>query len=288
MQDAHGVVSGTSGGGGGFVSGRRLPAPHFAKNQYIGRGYRIHASPGHALSEAVGVLHNETANIATGLLAGGVGVWVALSAWRASGAVSDTHASLLYAIAGLLMFNSACVTAYHGLCSVPHLYHAVSALDLAGVSLLALAIAAGSALPGMRASATALAPWLGESADPVAWLTVTYTVTIALVSVAMRVSLRRESPRALLVLNSTPYWLLIPDWVLARWPAWSAAAMPGILVVGVVLFATKVPERFFPGRFDFWGHSHMLWHTAYAISCAIFSADALAAALAAGPTAPMV
>jgi adiponectin receptor len=33
-----------------------------------------------------------------------------------------------------------------------------------------------------------------------------------------------------------------------------------VMVVGVVVFVARVPERWSPGRFDIWGHSHQLFH----------------------------
>src|SRR5262249_25547542 len=33
------------------------------------------------------------------------------------------------------------------------------------------------------------------------------------------------------------------------------------LVVGVTLFVGRLPERFWPGAFDIWGHSHQLFHS---------------------------
>eukprot|EP00300_Choanocystis_sp_HF-7_P003743 c12859_g1_i2.p1 GENE.c12859_g1_i2~~c12859_g1_i2.p1 ORF type:complete len:233 (+),score=32.64 c12859_g1_i2:383-1081(+) len=35
-----------------------------------------------------------------------------------------------------------------------------------------------------------------------------------------------------------------------------------IFVGGAVLYASCVPERFFPGKFDILGHSHQIWHIA--------------------------
>ncbi len=31
-------------------------------------------------------------------------------------------------------------------------------------------------------------------------------------------------------------------------------------VVGVVFYVTHIPERWWPGRFDFGVHSHVIWH----------------------------
>ncbi|KAJ5110238.1 hemolysin-III related protein [Penicillium argentinense] len=33
-----------------------------------------------------------------------------------------------------------------------------------------------------------------------------------------------------------------------------------LLLVGCFVFRTRIPESFFPGQFDIWGHSHTLWH----------------------------
>jgi Predicted membrane protein, hemolysin III homolog len=31
-------------------------------------------------------------------------------------------------------------------------------------------------------------------------------------------------------------------------------------IVGVGVYIARVPERFYPGTFDFCGHSHNIWH----------------------------
>ncbi|XP_035677962.1 uncharacterized protein LOC118416809 isoform X4 [Branchiostoma floridae] len=33
-----------------------------------------------------------------------------------------------------------------------------------------------------------------------------------------------------------------------------------LYIVGAVMYATRVPERFFPGKFDLWFHSHQIFH----------------------------
>lgn len=40
---------------------------------------------------------------------------------------------------------------------------------------------------------------------------------------------------------------------------WYLAEM-AVMVVGVGIFVARVPERWRPGRFDVWGHSHQLFH----------------------------
>ena len=33
-----------------------------------------------------------------------------------------------------------------------------------------------------------------------------------------------------------------------------------LYIGGAVVYALRVPERFFPGKFDIWGHSHQIFH----------------------------
>ncbi|KAF3153747.1 hypothetical protein TWF751_004087 [Orbilia oligospora] len=48
------------------------------------------------------------------------------------------------------------------------------------------------------------------------------------------------------------------------------------LLVGVSLFVGRMPERFWPGNFDVWGHSHQLFHT-FAVAGTGFHVAALVA-----------
>jgi len=36
--------------------------------------------------------------------------------------------------------------------------------------------------------------------------------------------------------------------------------MAGLYILGALLYAMRVPERFFPGKCDIWFHSHQLFH----------------------------
>ena len=42
-----------------------------------------------------------------------------------------------------------------------------------------------------------------------------------------------------------------------------------LYVLGAVLFATKIPERFFPGRLDTWFHSHQIFHVLVVLAATI-------------------
>ena len=47
------------------------------------------------------------------------------------------------------------------------------------------------------------------------------------------------------------------------------AAMGALYLCGAIIFATRVPERWAPGKFDVWGHSHQLFHVAIVAAAAV-------------------
>jgi adiponectin receptor len=44
------------------------------------------------------------------------------------------------------------------------------------------------------------------------------------------------------------------------------ALMGAIYLGGAAIYACRIPERWYPGRFDLVGHSHQLWHTAVVLA----------------------
>jgi adiponectin receptor len=50
-------------------------------------------------------------------------------------------------------------------------------------------------------------------------------------------------------------------------------------IIGVLVYVSRVPERFYPGKFDLWGSSHNIWHCFVVLAAVIHfigSLDALA------------
>jgi len=50
-------------------------------------------------------------------------------------------------------------------------------------------------------------------------------------------------------------------------------AMLGYYLVGFVVYTLRVPERFWPGRFDYWLHSHQWWHVFCFLGAMRFATD---------------
>ncbi|ORZ34374.1 hemolysin-III related-domain-containing protein [Catenaria anguillulae PL171] len=56
----------------------------------------------------------------------------------------------------------------------------------------------------------------------------------------------------------------IPWWALHGW-----LLMGATYIGGAVIYATKIPERWFPGCFDIFGHSHQWWHICVVMAASI-------------------
>ncbi|KAI8820515.1 hemolysin-III related-domain-containing protein [Fimicolochytrium jonesii] len=50
---------------------------------------------------------------------------------------------------------------------------------------------------------------------------------------------------------------------------WYLIAMAACYLIGAFIYASRVPERWYPGSFDIWGHSHQIFHV-LVVSAAIF------------------
>jgi adiponectin receptor len=45
--------------------------------------------------------------------------------------------------------------------------------------------------------------------------------------------------------------------------------MASSYIVGVLIYVSRLPERWFPGRFDLLGNSHNIWHC-FVVAAALF------------------
>ncbi|TPX66970.1 hypothetical protein SpCBS45565_g04143 [Spizellomyces sp. 'palustris'] len=41
---------------------------------------------------------------------------------------------------------------------------------------------------------------------------------------------------------------------------WNLVIMAALYLAGAGIYASRIPERWYPGRFDIWGHSHQIFH----------------------------
>ncbi|KAI9299207.1 HlyIII-domain-containing protein [Neoconidiobolus thromboides FSU 785] len=45
--------------------------------------------------------------------------------------------------------------------------------------------------------------------------------------------------------------------------------MGAMYITGALIYGFRIPERWYPGKFDFWGHSHQIWHL-FVVAAAVF------------------
>ncbi|GMM35374.1 PAQR-type receptor [Saccharomycopsis crataegensis] len=62
------------------------------------------------------------------------------------------------------------------------------------------------------------------------------------------------------------WWILGGEEVFRRSDLWWVIAEGALYIFGAFLYAARVPERFAPGKFDIWGHSHQIFHVLVVIA----------------------
>lgn len=209
-------------------------------------------------------LHTETCNIWTHVI--GCMIFIALAACT----LLSTHLPTVDKLVFGAYFAGAIVclglsSAYHMLsCHSPSVGELFCRLDYCGIALLIT----GSFLPCI---------YYGFYCDY--WITkVVYTLFIGslcvatiMVSLCDRFSVPEYRPLragvffsfALSGIFPSVHWMLAQDWFTVanlRFSLFCIFCMAALYITGAALYAARIPERFFPGKFDVWFHSHQLFH----------------------------
>ncbi|TMS38253.1 hypothetical protein L596_005018 [Steinernema carpocapsae] len=233
-------------------------------NEYLRHGHRPPLPSVSACFKSIWALHTETGNIWTHLI--GCVAFFILGLWFLTR--SDPHIQLQEKVVFSFFFAGAvfCLGmsfTFHTLsCHSVDVVRIFSKLDYVGISLLII----GSFIPWIyygfycrmepKITYIAMVCVLGTAAVIVSlWDKFSeskYRPFRALVFVAMGGSgvipaahfMWREGSEKLFVQGGF-HWLLL---------------MAGLYLLGALLYATRTPERFFPGKFDIWFQSHQLFH----------------------------
>jgi adiponectin receptor len=239
-------------------------APRFlATNPFIRTGYRVYFSLG-LCSESIFRRHNETGNIWTHLLAVVGLVLLFVLSFRHGvfdGSLWENVTITVYIAAGVLCFGSS--TIFHTYyCHSQQTCRRLSQLDYIGIGLL-------------MCSAFFPALHLGFACDGhLQWV---YIALIAVMSVVVTVihsvpaiaaSLSYMARLTLFFAIAMFAFVPLAHWVLIRGPGhpelsmvlWRMCVMFFIFGCATAVYVFRVPERWWPGRFDIWGHSHQWWH----------------------------
>jgi len=235
---------------------------HLRFNPHILNGYRVDYRKRDCL-RSIFRLHNETFNILTHL-AGSILfislIWnTIVSLWHE--AVQHTIVLVLYLVSALQCLMSSTVYhifSCHSLCTFERLL----SLDYSGITLLIF----GSQVPVIF--------YLFYDDAFLCSFYMTGLVTISLFSHYMSHSKRYEADRyhvlriAAFCLNALYGAICLVHVLLTKGfyhpKLWAFTQFIGLMYAcygtGVLIYSHKVPERFLPGWFDIWFHSHQIWH----------------------------
>lgn len=230
-------------------------------NAFIRSGYRLNYSFAMCL-RSVFMVHNETGNVWTHLV--GLVLFLYLGWWVLTEVISlqpmETIVFVVF-IAGNLTCMG-CSTAYHLFsCHNERVRNTTMFLDYFGISALVV----GSFFPPL---------WFVFACYPA--LKYTY---MAMITVLGGIALAApwfecfDSPewywRRLGVYVATVGSGVFPtvhSLVVFPLNHWTTPVFRGIGLMflfyggGVLIYVAKIPERWYPGHFDYWLHSHQIWH----------------------------
>mmetsp|Transcript_60488 Transcript_60488/g.194768 ORF Transcript_60488/g.194768 Transcript_60488/m.194768 type:complete len:313 (+) Transcript_60488:103-1041(+) len=233
--------------------------PVHQKVPFIVHGYRPAPAGLLGLLRTVFALHNETGNMWTHLL--GFGYFIVILAQLFQEVTvadsQDLQWDLFWVLA--LVISSAfcliCSFAYHlCLCSGPSVKDCTYRMDLTGiVTLIIMSYFTGIAL-GYKC-------WPGLRQFYLAYAT---CIALALAAPLLRSRLvdltRHFIGCAALGIVPAVHFLCISSAEDVACVVPYLAAMFGCYGAGAWFFINRWPEKHWPGRFDFFGHSHQVWH----------------------------
>jgi adiponectin receptor len=244
-------------------------------NPYLRSGYRPELLTFHRCFHSLFYLHNETGNIYTHMI--GALFFVCLAVYTDFAHLADLGASWGQRLAFYLFFVGAlcCLglsTLFHTcFAHSPSMNYLFSKLDYTGIT----ALITGSVMPVIY-----FCFYCHE------WLMTFYLIMTGILAALCAWASFTESYREpeykwvrLLLFICLAATALIPvchfmsmygvDHVLRIVDvAWVLGISCPLYLTGASVYLTKFPERFAPGRFDIWCHSHQLWHC-FVIAAAI-------------------
>ncbi|CAM1506544.1 Fc.00g061850.m01.CDS01 [Cosmosporella sp. VM-42] len=239
----------------------------YGENPYIHSGYRAVSSAIRPCFESWLYLHNQTVNIFTHLVPGIIALLLNLAfllvfaQWYPDATVADRAVFHVYLTACSLCFGASAT--YHTLlCHSHEVADLWVRLDYVSISVLILA----SFVPGL---------YMGFYCEP-GLLRGYLAMILSMGLINAYLSLHdRYGAKDWLTSRLLPFLglgfsalipilhaaLIFPYDQLQKQAGLNYYYIEGVLmVIGVVFLATKFPERWLPGMFDYWGASHQIFH----------------------------
>eukprot|EP01100_Stratorugosa_tubuloviscum_P001509 TRINITY_DN1334_c0_g1_i1.p1 TRINITY_DN1334_c0_g1~~TRINITY_DN1334_c0_g1_i1.p1 ORF type:complete len:386 (-),score=135.80 TRINITY_DN1334_c0_g1_i1:15-1172(-) len=226
--------------------------PNYLRSAYILNGYRVHFSLRLSLLSVI-KLHNETWNVWTHLIGFffffGIMLY-SLTTWLANGDWVDKIMFSIWAITAQVML--ACSTIFHTCnCMSKSAFSCTAKLDYSGISALIV----GSYYPllyyvfycnrTLQIAYTASITVLGLITLFISFIPFfqqpKYSTVRALTFIGIGAFALAIFPHAFILIGFHELWPLV----------WRLLVMGGLYVGGATIYATKIPERWAPGKFDY-------------------------------------
>ncbi|KAI9009840.1 hemolysin-III related-domain-containing protein [Gaertneriomyces semiglobifer] len=239
----------------------------FIDNVYILRGYRRITNSYRGCIKSLTYIHNETANIFTHMI-GAIGFIIlahTFYSFLTTSVESTTRGDLV--VVGLFFLGAiACL----GLSTVFHTCachsRKVAAIWLRGDYVGIVTLIMGSFVPSV---------YYGFFCNPnLQILYLSVIVVFGITTICVTVSPKFFAPRYRLLRTGlfvsmamtgvvplshalAKYGTLMTRHAISMGSLLSSGA---VYFMGAIVYATRIPERWAPGRFDIWGHSHQIFH----------------------------
>lgn len=243
-------------------------------NEYLLHGHRPPLPSIRACIKSMFRLHTETWNIWTHLLGMVLFLFVALCLFlfQMSESISSVPWYEKLVIGAFFLGVVLCLSCsflFHMLnCHSPHVAHLFSRLDYSGIALLVT----GSSIPFYYYS------YYCAQFSRYLHMTIVVVLCILCMCVSLWSKFSHPKYRPLRALMFVLFGLygVIPGvevivrdgWKIATdaYSGWWLISMGLIYIAGAGLYVARVPERFFPGKFDICLHSHQLFHVCVVIA----------------------
>lgn len=259
------------------AEGRRLIAYEhlpqlWRNNDFIHTGYRfIPVRNWKLLLQSIFQLHNETVNIHTHLwgLVLILPMYLWLDAHDEHTTVVDELVQLLYVVAAAKCML--CSVSWHVMagCSDKRWFACFACIDYTGISLLVaaslqtlvyngfycqpdivVAYSLGVLALGVSMAIIPWAPWFDDPRNRTLRISIFIGMAFTGIVPFFHGALLHGT-RAMLSFYAPLFWSVLS------------------YAIGVVLYFNRLPECLAPGRFDYLGHSHQLWHVAILVAVAL-------------------
>ncbi|KAL6049923.1 Adiponectin receptor protein 2 [Balamuthia mandrillaris] len=235
--------------------------PYLKDNQFLLEGYRVNFSLGLCVQSLFRV-HNETCNIWTHLLGSlaFIGLaFVTFTTWIKNPTISDVLiiSVFLFCAVAHMLFS----TVFHLFCChSPPLFVWLARLDYTGINLMIV----GSFYPMLYYGFACAPGWR------IFYLSVISVVGVVGIVISMFPIFNTPRLRPArfgfyvafgwLGVLPVPHLWYLNGFSMVFAVAWRELVMGLLYTIGATIYVTRIPERWFPGRFDYTCWSHPIWH----------------------------